>query len=94
MQVDTGAAVSLISSATFTRLFPDATLSKCETVLTTYTGEQILLAGQKEVEVSHNNQRQHLTVYMNKGERPKSVWTGVTKRPEIGLGVHYDGMPS
>ena len=76
MQVDTGAAVSLISSATFTRLFPNATLSKSGAVLTTYTGEQIPLAGQMEVEVSHNKQRQRLTVYVT-----KSVWVGVAKSP-------------
>ena len=41
MQVDTEAAVSLILSATFTQLFPNAALSKSGAVLTTYTGEQI-----------------------------------------------------
>ena len=56
MQLDTGAAVTLISSGTFTQLIPDATLSKSGAVLITYTGEQIPLAGQKEVEVSHYNQ--------------------------------------
>ena len=44
MQVDTGAAVSLILSATFTRLFPNAPLSKTAAILTTYTGEQLPLA--------------------------------------------------
>ena len=43
MQVDMGAAVSLILSATFTRLFSNATLSKTAAILTTYTGEQIPL---------------------------------------------------
>ena len=53
MQVDTGAAVSLISSAAHTRLFPNATLSKSAAIFTTYTGEQIPLTGQMEVEVSY-----------------------------------------
>ena len=58
MQLDIGAAVSLISSATFTGLFPNATLSKPAAILTTYTGQQIPLAGQMEVKVSHTKQHQ------------------------------------
>ena len=77
MQVDMAAAVSLISSATFTRLFPNATLSKSGAVLTTYTGEQIPLAGQMKVEVSHNKQHQRLTVYVTKGEGPSLFGQGV-----------------
>ena len=88
MQVDTGAAVSLISSATFNRLFPNATLSKSGALLTTYTGEQIPLAGQTEVEVSHNKQCQRLTVYVTKGEGPSLFGREWLRAPEIGLGVH------
>ena len=70
MQVDTGAAVSLISSTIHTQLFPNATLSKLAAILTIYIGEQIPLAGQMEVEVSCKKQQQHLTVYVAKEEGP------------------------
>ena len=52
------------------RLFPKATLSKSAAILITYTGEQIPLAGQMEVEVSFNKQHQRLTVYVTMGDRP------------------------
>ena len=78
MQVGTRAAVFLISSATFTQSFPDATLSKSRAVLTTYTGNKIPLAGQKELEVSHNNQRLHLTVYVSQNNQHQFLTVYVT----------------
>ena len=50
MEVDTGAAVSVISTATRDQMFPDCPLINTSAVLTTYTGERMPLAGEiKEV---------------------------------------------
>ena len=54
MEVDTGAAVSLISTTIKQELFPDSPLSTSTTVLTTYTGERINVAGKMKVEVSYH----------------------------------------
>lgn len=41
MELDTGTAVSVISSATQPKLFPNCKLDSSQTVLTTYTGEHM-----------------------------------------------------
>jgi len=51
MEVDTGAAVSVISSATKKQLFPNSQLSDTTVILTTYTGEQMAVVGRMEVQV-------------------------------------------
>ena len=45
MEVDTGAAVSVISSTTKEQLFPQKELMDTTLVLTTYTGEQMAVVG-------------------------------------------------
>ena len=41
MEVDTGAAVSIISEATYKSFFTDSKLQKCDVVLRTYTDERM-----------------------------------------------------
>ena len=56
MEVDTGAAVSLISDTTFKGLWPEASrppLQPSSVLLRTYTGEQLSLLGQVSVNVSY-----------------------------------------
>ena len=45
MELDTGAAVSVISNSTQNRMFPECTLLNTSAVLTTYTVKQMSLAG-------------------------------------------------
>ena len=73
MEVDTGAAVSLISSATQTKLFPKCQLDSSQAILTTYTGKQMPVVGQMKVEVSYQKQSAPLTLYVVKGQGPSLV---------------------
>ena len=70
MEVDTGAAVSVISSATQAKLFPKCQLDSSQAILTTYTGEQMPVVGQMKVEVSYQDQRALLTLFVLKGHGP------------------------
>ena len=70
MEVDTGAAVSVISAATRDRMFPDCQLINTSTVLTTYTGEQMTLEGEITVKVMYGKQRAVLTLFVVKGDGP------------------------
>lgn len=54
MEIDTGAAVTIMSQATWQTLFPDLSLQKSSVVLKTYTAEQMPVVGQREVKVSYN----------------------------------------
>ena len=47
-----------------------AALSQSAKVLTTYTGDQIPLVGEKKVEVSYGTQRDKLNMYVVKGDGP------------------------
>ena len=53
MEIDTGAAVSLISKTTQENLFPAACLDKSPLTLRTYTAEAIPVLGQMEVQVKY-----------------------------------------
>ena len=68
MEVDTGAAVSVISSTTRDKFFPKCSLRRTTAVLTTYTGEQMLLAGEMTVEVSYGEQGGCLPLYVVQGD--------------------------
>ena len=59
MEIDTGASVSLISKATFDKLWvrsgvPD--LRPSDVLLKTYTGEPLQVCGAVDVEVTYNEQ--------------------------------------
>ena len=62
MEVDTGAAVTIMSQTTWKTLFPDLSLQKSSIVLRTYTAEQMSVVGQREVTVSCNDQTQPLII--------------------------------
>ena len=53
MELDTGAAVSIISTKTKAKLFPEEPLVDSSLVLTTYLGEQLQVAGQMLVNVKY-----------------------------------------
>ena len=60
MELDTGAAVSLVSEFTYRRLCPNKPLQETTTHLRTYSGEQLVILGQLEVEVQYGAQRARL----------------------------------
>ena len=56
MQVDTGAAVSILSADTFRKLFPNANLHASTLLLRTYTGETMKVLGELPVRVQYDQQ--------------------------------------
>ena len=70
MEVDTGAAVSIISEATRTKLFPHLKLRKSKVVLKTYTDEPIQVKGQLNVHVNYNGQTSPLKLVVVDGAGP------------------------
>ena len=70
MELDTGAAVTLISTKTHQQLFPDVPLINTSTVLTTYTGEKIPVAGAREVKVRYGGKSYSLKLHVVEGGGP------------------------
>ena len=70
MELDTGAAVSVISTQTKSEMFPQTKLMSSTLILTTYTGEQLEVAGQILVEFKYGRQVQQLPLYVVKGSGP------------------------
>ena len=53
MELDTGAAVSITSTTTKAKLFPEEKLTESSLILTTYSGEQLKISGQMLVNVKY-----------------------------------------
>ena len=70
MEVDTGAAVSIISDKTRQDKFPHLKLWKSRLVLKTYTDEPMHIMGQLKVHVTHNMQMVPLILVVVAGEGP------------------------
>ena len=70
MELDTGAAVSVISASTYQRRFSETPLRTTSTVLSTYTGEVMALAGEIKVKVRYGEQNAQLPLYVVKGDGP------------------------
>ena len=61
MELDTGAAVSLISEQTWKALFPETKLEKSNVLLKTYTDEQKKMNGELPMEVCYGEQCEQLS---------------------------------
>ena len=70
MEVDTGAAVSVISTTTREKMFPECPLNRTSALLTTYTSEQMPVVGEMMVEVSYQDVSAELTLYVVGGQGP------------------------
>ena len=70
MELDTGAAVSISSTETQCKLFPHEQLTDSSLILTTYSGEQLQVAGQMLVHVKYGKQQAQLPLYVVKGNGP------------------------
>ena len=65
MELDTGAALSVISHATYQNIVQKSripVLEKSEVKLKTYTGEEVNILGSAKVDVRYHNQNIHLQV--------------------------------
>ena len=72
MEVDTGAAVSVVSMDTYKRLFPNTSLSVSTLCLKTYTGEPMPVAGELDVEIWFTSV--YSFSYCSRRIRSKLVW--------------------
>ena len=70
MEIDTGAAVSLISKTTQESVFPAARLDKSSLILRTYTAEAIPVVGQMEVQVKYGDYTGCHKLYVVRGKGP------------------------
>ena len=70
MEIDTGAAVSVISEQTRRKMFPDVPLSKSTLLLKSYTGEVMPVLGEMKVEVKYRSQTVTLTLTIVEGSGP------------------------
>ena len=70
MEVDTGAAVSIISETTKNRLYPMVSLTAPSVVLRTYTGEAMSVLGEMKAKVEYKDQSHYLTLMVVKGGGP------------------------
>ena len=92
MEVDTGAAVSLISEATY-RSMGDLWLQLNPTTvyICTYSGEQPEVLGSLEVAVKYGNQKADLTLLMAKGFGPSLLgrdWLSAIRLDWKSLTIH------
>ena len=70
MEIDTGAAVSIISRENWCALFPRKSLSKASVTLRTYTAQPIALVGQVDVEIHYRSYKGILKLYVVEGNGP------------------------
>ena len=70
MELDTGAAVSVISESTYHSKFRHIPLQHSDIILHTYSGEKLAVVGQMEANVNYEQQNKHLLLYVIKGKGP------------------------
>ncbi len=70
MEVDTGAAVSLISEVAFNRNWPGKSLEQSSIKLKSYAGEAIEVKGSLQVQVEYNDQHVTVPLIVVKGNGP------------------------
>ena len=80
MELDTGAAVSVMSGTDFKKYFGSSiTLHNCSLRLRTYTGEVIKPLGMATMLVEHNKQEKRLPLYVLPSEGPPLLGSGCKK---------------
>ncbi len=73
MEIDTGAAVSIISEETYQRIWEKDQAPRIQPAklkLRTYTGEEVAVAGRLQVEVKHGSQQVKLPLVLVRGQGP------------------------
>ena len=92
MEIDTGAAVSLLSQSKWQEFSPELVPTKTEVVLKTYTGECMDLVGEAEVEVRYHEQRRQLPLVIAAGSGPVLLGRDWLRRDSTGLESHRSGF--
>ena len=67
LEIDTGAAVSLISEQTFGNLYPKLSLQPSHAILETYSGERIPVLGDGKVLVQYKGQQKLINLVVIAG---------------------------
>ncbi|XP_056323408.1 uncharacterized protein K02A2.6-like [Danio aesculapii] len=70
MEIDTGAAVSLVSDVVYREILSHLALKPPDVTLKTYTGESVSMKGLLQVTVEHNKQIKKLPLYVVSGDYP------------------------
>ena len=73
MELDTGAAMSLISESTQKSLFPDITLCLSEVTLRTYTSEVVSVKGELDIHAKYEQQSCYLSLLVVHGSGPSLI---------------------
>lgn len=73
MQLDTGAAVSLVYEVLYQRNFPHLPIEETNIKLKAYSGENIPLLGYVLAPVEYADQKARLTLVIVKGDRPAQM---------------------
>ena len=73
MEIDTGAAVSLISESMWRSLFPDTSLRRSVTQLRTYTADPITVLGELPVQVRYHAYEGEHTLIVVSGDGPALI---------------------
>ena len=82
MELDTGAAVSVISRSTKQKYLPNVPLLSTRVVLRTYTNEKLPVAGEMKFHLVYEDQQKTVTLYVLDGESPSIFgcdWLSVNK---------------
>ena len=82
MELDTGAAVSVISRSTKQKYLPNVPLLSTCVVLRTYTNEKLPVTGEMKVHLVYEDQQKTVTLYVLDGESPSIFgcdWLSVIK---------------
>ena len=82
MEVDTGAAVSIVSECTY-RGLRSVTLKKSRVFLRTYSAEPLVVLGEADVEVQYKGQPLKLRLIVVKGDGPSLMGREWIRRMEI-----------
>ena len=85
MEVDTGAAVSLISQRTYQEYLSQIPLEKSDILLKSYTGEQVPVLGKMKVRVSYLQQSQELWLEVVTGKGPNLMGRNWLKKMKLNL---------
>ena len=70
MELDTGAAMTIMSETQFKELLPGVELRESNVLLKTYSGERLPVKGESVVRVQHNGQSQELVLTIVAGQGP------------------------
>ena len=70
MELDTGAAITIISETKYKEQFPGTKLRWSSTLLKTYSGERLRVVGETDVKVEYERQKASLTLTVVAGDGP------------------------